>query len=786
MSQAISVGRTKAPVEFVVVSTPDKSLAWTNHVYISPEHASLLPFGPDGNNYVLVKSMFIYVARGHPAIKPGEVALNTIQRETLKLSAGEQVTITSHAASAEQELVTATLELDLRVQRRLEVKESELIEFFRTKFMNQFVGRDQTILADFQGAAVVFSARSLACPAIDQKHGDMTRFVSSGQITKNTQIEVEASKNKLLSIEKSRSAGPNLFKPWDFEKLGIGGLDAEFGNMFRRAFASRMFPPEVISKLGIKHVKGMLLYGPPGTGKTLIARQIGSMLRGREPKIVNGPELFNKFVGETENNIRKLFEDAEKDQEKNADKSDLHVIILDEIDSICKARGSDRSGTGVGDTAVNQFLSKIDGVKSLNNILVIGMTNRKDMIDEAILRPGRLEVHVEIGLPDEKGRVQIFKIHTRKMRENGRLSPDVSLERLAALTKNFSGAEIEGLVKSATSFALYGSVDVTRDKPLARPEDEILVTMEHFYQALEEVKPAFGIDEEDLKSVVRGELIDYGAEYSRLMETCRTLVKQVETSTETPLMSVLLHGADGVGKTAIAAKLGLDSGYPFVKFISPESYIGESEASKAHKLARVFDDAYKSPLSLIIIDNIERLLDYVPIGQRFSNILLQALLVLLKRIPSHEGRKLMIIGTTSNPDILEDMQLKQAFNVHLRVPQLTTPEQITKVFNAMRVDVKESELRIIAQECPRPVPLKQLMMIIEMARQGSGVVTASRFRQCVEDTGLRASTMTIKGRSGRVVATGVPSAAAAAAARPLGSDDEEELTDDDAISVPKL
>jgi len=124
------------------------------------------------------------------------------------------------------------------------------------------------------------------------------------------------------------------------------------------------------------------------------------------------------------------------------DDSDLHVIIFDEIDAICRKRGSTNSGTGVNESVVNQLLSKIDGVESLNNILIIGMTNRLDMIDEALLRPGRFEIHLEIGLPDEKGRRQIFDIHTKKMRDNALIDKDVDLDRMAKLTKNYTGAEI--------------------------------------------------------------------------------------------------------------------------------------------------------------------------------------------------------------------------------------------------------------------------------------------------------------------------------------------------------
>lgn len=265
--------------------------------------------------------------------------------------------------------------------------------------------------------------------------------------------------------------------------MGIGGLDTEFAAIFRRAFASRIFPPGLVEKLGIQHVKGqlhqifycrtrshyfvgILLYGPPGTGKTLMARQIGKMLNAREPKVVNGPEILNKFVGQSEENIRKLFADAEKEQKEKGDESGLHIIIFDELDAICKQRGSTNSGTGVGDSVVNQLLAKMDGVDQLNNVLIIGMTNRMDMIDEALLRPGRLEVHIEISLPDEEGRLQILNIHTTKMRSNGVLADDVDLAELASLTKNFSGAELGGLTKSATSFAFNRHVKVSYGIPL--------------------------------------------------------------------------------------------------------------------------------------------------------------------------------------------------------------------------------------------------------------------------------------------------------------------------------
>lgn len=234
----------------------------------------------------------------------------------------------------------------------------------------------------------------------------------------------------------------------------MGGLDKEIQDIFRRAFSSRRIPTHVLDMYGIKHVKGLLLYGPPGTGKTLIARQLAKFLNAKEPKIVNGPELFDKFVGETEANVRKLFDDARKDWDKLGDESPMHIIIFDEFDAIAKQRGSTSGSTGVNDSIVNQLLSIIDGVQEMDNFLVIGMTNRLDLIDKAVLRPGRFEVHIEVGLPDLHGRVQILNIHTKVMRKNKLLGKDVDLDQFAAMMKNYTGAEIEAVVKSANSFAL--------------------------------------------------------------------------------------------------------------------------------------------------------------------------------------------------------------------------------------------------------------------------------------------------------------------------------------------
>ena len=153
----------------------------------------------------------------------------------------------------------------------------------------------------------------------------------------------------------------------------------------------------------------------------------------------------------------------------------------------------------------------MDGVDQLNNILIIGMTNRLDMIDEALLRPGRLEVHMEISLPDEKGRVQILQIHTAKMRANGIMDHDVDILELAALTKNFSGAEISGLVKSATSFAFSRHVKVGTLAGISDDIENLRVNRNDFMNALDEVQPAFGVSKEELEQVVENGIIHFSS-----------------------------------------------------------------------------------------------------------------------------------------------------------------------------------------------------------------------------------------------------------------------------------
>lgn len=199
----------------------------------------------------------------------------------------------------------------------------EMAKDFLLQFSGQAFTVGQQLVFQFKDkkmlGLVVKSLEAADLSAISSGQNTVPKKTQMGRCLGDSVIQFEKAENSSLNLvgkAKGRVVRQSIINPdWDFQKMGIGGLDTEFSAIFRRAFASRVFPPEIVTQLGCKHVKGILLYGPPGTGKTLMARQIGTMLNAREPKIVNGPQILDKYVGESEANVRRLFADAE-DEEK--------------------------------------------------------------------------------------------------------------------------------------------------------------------------------------------------------------------------------------------------------------------------------------------------------------------------------------------------------------------------------------------------------------------------------------------------------------------------------------
>ena len=355
------------------------------------------------------------------------------------------------------------------------------------KFKNLVVNTGDKLPMHINGATFKFIVNNIDLfnKGDDNMYGIFNELTIIDIKTNNTNIKI-----------KNNTTTNQLFNEntFDFKNLDIGGLNSELSTIFRRVFASRVLPSSLIEKLDIKHPKGVIFYGPPGTGKTLTARNLSKSLKAKSIQIVNGPELINSYVGKSEENVRNLFKqaEAEKDQEG------LHVIIFDEFDSLCKKRGETSGVSGdVNDKIVTQLLSKIDGYEALNNILLIGMTNRIDLLDPAILRPGRFEVHIEITLPNEEGRIEILNIHTKKLRENKCLDESVDIDEIAKNTKNYTGAELEGLVRDARSYAINKLINIDKLDKVIKMED-ILITQAHFMKAIEAYIPKFGTSEIDI------------------------------------------------------------------------------------------------------------------------------------------------------------------------------------------------------------------------------------------------------------------------------------------------
>ena len=307
------------------------------------------------------------------------------------------------------------------------------------------------------------------------------------------------------------------------------------------------------------------------------------------------------------------------------------------------------------------------------------------------------------------------------MRENKVLDDDVDLAKLAKMTKNYTGADIESMVKLATSNALSQGINYSNNKINFTQEHK--VNMKNFEDAFAEIQPMFGVKNDELENCIQFGMINYGENYEILSSKISSLFEQIKNSHNISLLSVLLEGEPGCGKTSLASYLALHSGFPYVRIISPESLVKFMENGKYSSIYNTFEDGYKSPYSLIILDNIEKLIEYIKIGPRFSHLLLQTLTVYIKKLPPKKGKKMLIIGTTSMSEQMEDLGLVECFDRRIKIPNLTKNEIMNVLKNYQCNGDDREKIANLVQN----LPIKQLCFLIDRAMQKNPVLQYKYF-----------------------------------------------------------
>jgi transitional endoplasmic reticulum ATPase len=357
--------------------------------------------------------------------------------------------------------------LELRTEKQIKerfVTITEKPDDFTKKLAKEIILDEiADITYGFVGADLAALAREAAMNALRRylPEIDLERPIPV-ELLEKMDVRMEDFKNAHRGIEPSAIREFFIEVPkitWE----DIGGLEEIKQNLVE-AVEWPLSQPEVFKRMGIEAPRGILLYGPPGTGKTLLAKAVAHESKANFISI-KGPEVLSKWVGESEKAVRELF--------KKARQVAPTIVFLDELDSIAPRRGT-YTGSHVTESVVNQLLTSIDGLESMEGVVVIGATNKPDMLDPALLRPGRFDRLLLTPAPDKKSRFEIFKIHTKGMP----LAKDVSLETFAEITEGYSGADIEGLCREAAMLALRNDTKAS------------IVTKKNFEQAMKGIAPS--------------------------------------------------------------------------------------------------------------------------------------------------------------------------------------------------------------------------------------------------------------------------------------------------------
>lgn len=441
----------------------------------------------------------------------------------------------------------------------------------------------------------------------------------------------------------------------------IGGLRREIRRI-REMIELPLRYPEVFERLGIDPPKGVLLHGPPGCGKTLIARAVAQETSAHFVHI-NGPEIIDKWYGASEKQLRSIFEDASRCAPA--------IIFIDEIDAIAPKREEMSGDRQVERRVVAQLLALMDGLESRGNVIVVAATNIPNTLDPALRRPGRFDREISIGVPDKDGRREILDIHTRGMP----LADDVDMERLAAITHGFVGADLEALGREAAMSALrqlmpdidFAQAHIPYEKLMA-----LEVTSSDFVAALAEVEPSairevftevpdVGWDDigglEEIKRLLK-ETVEWPLQYGPLFAHVHTA----------PPKGILLHGLPGTGKTLLAKAVAKESEANFISVKGPElltKWVGESERG----VREVFKKAKQASPCIVFFDEIDALAPRRGAGSD-SHVTERVVSQLLAEMDGIEELKgVVVLAATNRLDIVDPALLRPGrFEVLMELP----------------------------------------------------------------------------------------------------------------------
>ncbi len=440
----------------------------------------------------------------------------------------------------------------------------------------------------------------------------------------------------------------------------IGGLKNEVQKV-REMIELPLRHPEIFERIGIEAPKGVLLFGPPGTGKTLLAKAVANETNASFYSI-SGPEIMSKFYGESEERLREVFKEAEQNAPS--------IIFIDEIDSIAPKR-EEVSGD-VEKRVVSQLLTLMDGLQSRGKIVVIGATNRPNALDPALRRPGRFDREIEIGIPDEQGRLEVLQIHTRGMP----LTEDVDLQSIARVTHGFVGADLEALSKEAAMRSLrriLPEINLEQSRIPAEILNRIKVTKSDFDDALKEVQPSAMREVSIQKPNVRWDEIG-GLEQVKdeLAEAIEWPLKHADLFAQAdvrPPKGILLYGPPGTGKTMIAKAVAATSEANFISVKGPEllsKWVGESEKG----VREIFRKARQAAPCVVFFDELDAIAPRRSGSEGDSHVTERVISQMLTEMDGLEDLKgVVVIGATNRPDILDEALLRPGrFDRILEVP----------------------------------------------------------------------------------------------------------------------